>query len=369
MAETVTFSEAKLESGWLMVKVPREFLGTVMGWIRRKKDRSYDLTIREHREKRSLDANAYAWVLIGKLAAAMGLKPLEVYRQAVRDVGDNYTPMCVREKDVERFRKSWESNGLGWPCDDLGPSQVPGCRNLAAYHGSSTYDTAQMSRLIDNLVQDCNANGRITRGRCWKSTGRACPGGGISAPLQRRAFMNKQDWNQSQYYQEDFLASHSVQPGSGEARRMTVTSGRKCCELYRKSGPLGSLEKTWLDLYEWRLMKFFPTLKRRDMKRERIAAKLGMSEDCSAEKESLLWPRPTTGAPLCGGTGNFRQMEKLRDAGIITEEERRNLTCGSGGSSNPALMEWLMGFPLGWTDLNVSETPSCPSSFTPSSRE
>lgn len=58
-------------------------------------------------------------------------------------------------------------------------------------------------------------------------------------------------------------------------------------------------------------------------------------------------------APLCGGTGNFRQMEKLRDAGIITEEERRNLTCGSGGKSNPALMEWLMGFPIGWTDLNV----------------
>lgn len=104
-----------------------------------------------------MDANAYAWVLIHKLAACMGMKPVEVYRNAIRDVGNNYTPMCVREKDVERFKKSWEANGLGWPVDDLGLSQVPGCRNLAAYHGSSTYDTAQMSRLIDNLIQDCKA--------------------------------------------------------------------------------------------------------------------------------------------------------------------------------------------------------------------
>jgi hypothetical protein len=48
-------------------------------------------------------------------------------------------------------------------------------------------------------------------------------------------------------------------------------------------------------------------------------------------------------------------MEKLRDAGIITEEERRNLVSGNGGKSNPALLEWLMGFPIGWTDLSASE--------------
>lgn len=30
-----------------------------------------------------------------------------------------------------------------------------------------------------------------------------------------------------------------------------------------------------------------------------------------------------------------------------------------GGSPNPTFVEWLMGFPLGWTDLEDSETPSC----------
>lgn len=155
MADTITFREVKLEGGWLMVKPKREDMGKAMALVRRHKDRDYDLEVKEHRKKRSLDANAYAWVLIHKLAEAMKLTPEEVYIQQIPNVGNNYTPMCVREQDVERFRKNWMSNGIGWPVKDLGPSNVRGCRNLMAYHGSSTYDTAQMSRLIDLLVQDC----------------------------------------------------------------------------------------------------------------------------------------------------------------------------------------------------------------------
>ena len=157
MSEAISFREIKLEGGWLMVKPEKVDLGKAMALVRRHKDKLYNLEVKEFRKKRSLDANAMAWVLIHKLAAAMRLTPEEVYLQAIQNVGGNYTPMCVREQDVERFKKNWQSNGLGWPVRDLGPSQVPGCRNLAAYHGSSTYDTAQMSRLIDNLVQDCKA--------------------------------------------------------------------------------------------------------------------------------------------------------------------------------------------------------------------
>lgn len=35
------------------------------------------------------------------------------------------------------------------------------------------------------------------------------------------------------------------------------------------------------------------------------------------------------------------------------------------GALNPTWVEWLMGFPLGWTDLEASETPSCPKSSKP----
>ena len=157
MSEAIAFREIKLEGGWLMVKPERADLGKAMALVRKHKDKLYNLEVKEHRKKRSLDANAYAWVLIHKLAAAMHLTPEEVYLQQIPSVGNNYTVMCVMEKDVQRFTKSWQGNGLGWPVKDLGASQVPGCRNLMAYHGSSTYDTQQMSRLIDNLVQDCKA--------------------------------------------------------------------------------------------------------------------------------------------------------------------------------------------------------------------
>lgn len=157
MSETISFREVKLEGGWLMVKPEREDIGKAMSIVRKHKDRRYDLEVREHRKKRSLDANAYAWVLIHKLAEVERITPEEVYLLNIPKVGNNYTPVCLRECDVQRFILSWESNGLGWPVKDLGPSQVPGCRNLMAYHGSSTYDTQQMSALIDNLVQDCKA--------------------------------------------------------------------------------------------------------------------------------------------------------------------------------------------------------------------
>ncbi len=157
MSESIQFREIRLESGWLMVRPEHQDLGKAMAIIRKHKDRLYDLEVKEHREKRSLNANAYAWVLIHKLAAAMRIKPIEVYREAVLGVGDNYTPMCVREQDVERHRRIWESHGDGWQCVDRGESNVPGCRTVFAYYGSSAFDTRQMSRLIDSLIQDCKA--------------------------------------------------------------------------------------------------------------------------------------------------------------------------------------------------------------------
>lgn len=56
----LTFTEAKLEGGWLMVKPSRSELGKAMAFIRKMKAAPYDLSLKEHREKRSLDANAYA---------------------------------------------------------------------------------------------------------------------------------------------------------------------------------------------------------------------------------------------------------------------------------------------------------------------
>ena len=157
MSKTITFGEMKLEGGWLMVKPEKEDMGKAMHLVRNRKKMLYDLQVKEHRKKRSLDANAYAWVLMGKLADAMRITPEEVYRQAIQNVGGNYEIIPIKEEAAAHFRRIWEAKGLGWPCVDMGRSKISGYRNLRAYYGSSTYDTRQMSQLIDNLVQDCKA--------------------------------------------------------------------------------------------------------------------------------------------------------------------------------------------------------------------
>ena len=157
MSEPISFREIKLEGGCLIIRPEKADLGKAMALVRKHKNRLYDLEVKEHRQKRSLDANAYAWVLMGKLAEAMRITPAEVYLQAIQNVGGNYEIIPIKEEAAEHFKRIWEANGLGWPCVDMGRSKIPGYRNLRAYYGSSTFSVPQMQVLIDNLVQDCKA--------------------------------------------------------------------------------------------------------------------------------------------------------------------------------------------------------------------
>ena len=157
MSETISFREIKLEGGCLIIRPEREDLGKAMAVVRKHKDKLYDLEVKEHRKKRSLDANAYCWVLINKIADALRITPKEIYRQAIQNVGGNYEVIPIKEEAAAHFKQVWEAQGLGWPCVDMGKSRIDGYRNLRAYYGSSTYSTTQMAQLIENLLQDCRA--------------------------------------------------------------------------------------------------------------------------------------------------------------------------------------------------------------------
>lgn len=100
-----------------------------------KPGKEYTATIKG--KGRSLDANAYAWVLLDKLAAHYGVARENVYRQEIQSIGGVSEVLCLREKAVEAFCRSW------------------GCVNVTVWYGSSVYDTEQMARLIDAIVQDC----------------------------------------------------------------------------------------------------------------------------------------------------------------------------------------------------------------------
>ena len=113
-------------------------------------------SIDKAKKKRSLDANAYLWVLVGKIAATLGIPADEVYRNAIRDAGE-FTPLPIRADAVEEFSRVWGTKGTGWFVDILDDSKLPGYKLVRAYNGSSSYDTKQMSRLIDYVVQDAKS--------------------------------------------------------------------------------------------------------------------------------------------------------------------------------------------------------------------
>ena len=68
-------------------------------------------------------------------------------------------------------------------------------------------------------------------------------------------------------------------------------------------------------------------------------------------------PRATDGEKMTGMS--TRRREAGRQADSLPELTRR---LDGSGVLNPTWVEWLMGFPTGWTDLGDSETPSCPKS-------
>ena len=114
--------------------------------------------VKRYSPRRSLDANGFYWLLCGKLAEKTGVGMAEIYRSHVRNIGGNYEVYCGKTEAVEKLIKAWEKNGLGWIAETT-PSKLEGCTNAILYYGSSTYDSRQMSRLIDQMVQDCKEQG------------------------------------------------------------------------------------------------------------------------------------------------------------------------------------------------------------------
>lgn len=118
-----------------------------------KKEKKLNFELKKYREKRSLDANAYMWVLVSKLQEKLDIPKEDIYKDAIKNIGV-YEVIPVKNEAVERFIQAWKHNGLGWICETTA-SKLEGFTNILAYYGSSTYNTKEMSRLIDLIVQEC----------------------------------------------------------------------------------------------------------------------------------------------------------------------------------------------------------------------
>ena len=127
---------------------PREIFDTFQ-------DNEVSIDIRKASKHRSKTANDFCWAMCSDIAKAIRppITKEEVYRRAIKDVG-KFETLHIREDAVEAFRSIWYERGVGWFTEVVDYSAAPGCKVVFAYFGSSTYNTEEMSRLIDYLKQD-----------------------------------------------------------------------------------------------------------------------------------------------------------------------------------------------------------------------
>lgn len=119
----------------------------------------YIVEIRKKVKRRSLNANAYAWVLCDKIARELSknayVSKNDVYKRVLIESG-TFTYLPIKNDATDRFIEIWQGHGLGWHAEEAGPAKMEGYTIIRAYHGSSVYTVDEMRRLIDALVDECN---------------------------------------------------------------------------------------------------------------------------------------------------------------------------------------------------------------------
>ena len=191
-------------------------------------------------------------------------------------------------------------------------------------------------------------------------------------------------------FAEAFPASPSLSPDSDERRTILVGSGRRWLGLSLPSGPLGSLLRTCLGYSGWDLTRYVLIWRLSVTPSGRWVFRLSRSARLTSGNGSGLWHTPNVpnggriNGPGLSPTGLLPDGRK-RQVGLahqVRMVEARlwpmpNARDGKGppgpgwsrqvslprtaaGTLTPEFVEALLGFPIGWTDCEPSETPSSP---------
>ena len=119
-----------------------------------------DVEIKQHTEKRSKDANALLWACIGDIVKAFQdekdetVDKWDIYLKLLKRYG-KYTYIAVRPRMVDAVKKQWRE------CEVVGNTYIGGEQTvqLICYFGSSTYDTKEMSRLLNGTISEMEQMG------------------------------------------------------------------------------------------------------------------------------------------------------------------------------------------------------------------
>jgi hypothetical protein len=237
-----------------------------------------------------------------------------------------------------------------------------------------------------------------------ENIGLMCRDGGIYVSLHTTNLSNEQDYEQLTLFPEDSHASHFPWLESKKVKGTTVTSGRKCSGLSEKLSRLGYLVRTYLESCELPGKQFVRTWSVRDTLSPYLILKLRLSErrtgrdrvffvahsrcplrqggiikgtDANEDREGTA---NITERPNCPSKANVADTEPEQNTSGInpktgkgaglskavkmwptprefmykdstTDRNKGNLGEVVGGQLNPTWVEWLQGFPVGWTDI------------------
>jgi len=115
-----------------------------------------EVDVVEHREKRSLSQNSYAWSLINEIASVLGTSKEEVYQSMLERYAPSERLLMLSEIDPRGYFKYFKAIS----------KIVKNNRDYIQYEiykGSSNYDTKEMSHFIDGVISECKTLGIETK--------------------------------------------------------------------------------------------------------------------------------------------------------------------------------------------------------------
>ena len=117
----------------------------------RDKDK-LSIEVKQYRQHRSLNANAYAWLLIGKIADIVRAGKDEIYLKLLKRYGQSELISVLSHVPIGNYIKYYE---------EAGESKLNGkmFTHYRVYKGSSEFDTREMSIFIDGVVSEAKELG------------------------------------------------------------------------------------------------------------------------------------------------------------------------------------------------------------------
>lgn len=115
-------------------------------------DKNKKFEIKEHHKKRSLNANAYAWALIGKIADVLRNSKDEIYLEMLKKYGQSEIVSVLSDINVTGYFKYFE---------EMATVKLQG-KNFTHYKvfkGTSEYNTAEMAVFIDGVISEADELG------------------------------------------------------------------------------------------------------------------------------------------------------------------------------------------------------------------